>query len=141
MRSLTSASPFSSPRPYVLITPSSSPPSSPFVRSLTLFAFLPNQAGLGPCCLWDSLHSSCLPLTVGASLNCSSPPGNPNPSSVVSVFLFISPLDKRENILTPRIRRSENSVSSLGLEVSHQPKPTEHLALRPASQFLLPFFF
>lgn len=45
---------FSFPCPYVLIPPSSSPPSSPFKRSLTLFASLPHQARLAPCWLWAS---------------------------------------------------------------------------------------
>ena len=45
---------FSFPCLYVLISPSSSPPSSPFKRNLTLFASLPHEARLAPCWLWAS---------------------------------------------------------------------------------------
>lgn len=96
--------PFSSPCPCVLCTPSTSPPPSP-LRSLAHSPF-PSQVKQGWALAGPGTHLplpiSPISINIVAPHNCSSPPKNPNPPSLVSAssFLIISPLEKRESILT-----------------------------------------
>jgi len=130
---------FSFPCPYVLIPPVLVLPQAHLRQALpSLPPFLIKQ-GWPPAGSGSHSAPSSLSLTIVASLNCSSPPRNLNPSFVVSACFPLHFSSWWEGkYFDCYVIRSENSVSSLQLKVT-QPRSIEHLTLRPASQFLLPF--